>query len=239
MTLLELIKRIFNALLEQGHKMYDKAAEVPLLGLVLKGNFFIRRFHSLIALIPIGVFMCLHILLNGSVLISGNESYLALITFMKTAPFIWVLEIIIIALPLLFHAIYGIWIVYLAKNNILKYTYYRNWCFYLQRLTAIIVVIFLLFHVSMLRFMVHEPQAIINQLAGILHNPLYFVLYIIGVLASIYHFANGLFTFCITWGICVGERAQKIFSWAVVAIFIVLSALAITILTKIATMPLP
>lgn len=142
MTLLELIKRIFNALLEQGHKMYDKAAEVPLLGLVLKGNFFIRRFHSLIALIPIGVFMCLHILLNGSVLISGNESYLALITFMKTAPFIWVLEIIIIALPLLFHAIYGIWIVYLAKNNILKYTYYRNWCFYFTAALPLLLLLF-------------------------------------------------------------------------------------------------
>jgi len=236
--LLELIKRILGALLEEGKKIYDRLTKVPLLGLVLNGNFFIRRFHSLIALIPIGLFLCMHLLLNSSVLISGNESYLALITFMKSMPFIIVLEIVIIALPILFHAIYGIWIVYLAKNNVLKYTYYRNWNFYLQRITALIVVAFLFFHVLFLRILVHDPQEIIITFAGILSNPVYFTLYVIGVWASIYHFTNGLFTFCITWGICVGERAQKLFSWAVLAVFIVLAVLALVVLSKIATMPL-
>ncbi len=237
--MLELIKRIFGALLEEGRKIYTRLAKVPILGLILNGNFFIRRFHSLIAIIPIGIFLCFHLLLNGSVLISGNESYLKVITFMKSMPFIIVLELVVIALPILFHAIYGIWIVYLSKNNVLKYTYYRNWNFYLQRITALIIVVFLFFHVLFLRILVHDPQEIIISFAGFLSNPVYFTLYVVGVWAAIYHFANGLFTFCITWGICVGERAQKIFSWAVVAIFIILAVLSVAVLTKIATMPLP
>ncbi len=201
-------------------------------------NFMIRRLHSLIAVIPVGIFVCVHMLLNSSVFISGNESYLALINFMKTAPFVVILEVVVIAIPIIFHGLYGIYIVYLAKNNALKYTYYRNWAFYLQRITALIVLVFLIWHVWVLRLSTHEPQLVINTLAGLLHNPVTFALYIIGVVASMYHFANGLFTFCITWGICVGDRSQKVFATVAGAFFVLISLFAIAILVKISIMPL-
>ena len=201
-------------------------------------NFMIRRLHSLLAVIPVGIFVCVHMLLNSSVFISGNESYLAMVNFMKNTPFIFIAEIIIIAIPIIFHGLYGIYIVYLAKNNALRYTYYRNWGFYLQRITALIVLVFLIWHVWTLRISVHEPEMIMSTLIGFLQNPITFALYIIGVVASMYHFANGMFTFCITWGICVGDRSQKVFAAVAMLFFAAISILAIAILIKLSMIPL-
>lgn len=33
--------------------------------------------------------------------------------------------------------------------------------------------------------------------------------YLLGVLTAAFHFSNGMWTFCISWGITVGEKAQK------------------------------
>lgn len=198
-----------------------------------KLSFFIRRFHSLIALIPIGLFICVHFLLNSSIFL-GNDAYMTMVNFMKNAPFIIVLELVLIAIPIIFHGIYGIYIVYLAKNNVLKYKYYRNWAFYLQRISSLIVLAFIIWHVYTLRISMHTPDGVFAALLGMLHNPLTFVLYVIGVIATVYHFTNGLFTFCITWGICVGDRAQKIFAICSTLLFIVISIWAVGILLALA-----
>lgn len=194
-----------------------------------KFDFFIRRFHSLIALIPLGLFLCFHFLLNSAVFIS-NDAYLQVINFMKNAPFIIVLELVLIAIPILFHGIYGIYIAFLAKNNAFQYKYYRNLAFYLQRITSFIVLAFVIWHVYTVRIAVHTPEGIIGTLVAQMQNPLTLLLYIVGVVGTIFHFTNGLFTFCITWGICVGDRAQKIFALCAVALFVVMSVWAVGIL---------
>ena len=198
-----------------------------------KLSFFIRRFHSLIALIPIGLFICVHFMLNSSIFL-GNEAYMTMVNFMKSFPCIELLEIGLIAIPIIFHGIYGIYIVYLAKNNVLKYKYYRNLAFYLQRFTSLIVLAFIIWHVYTLRIAPVSAEGTFAALLSMLQNPLTFVLYVIGVVATVYHFTNGLFTFCITWGICVGDRAQKIFAICATALFILISIWAVGILLALA-----
>jgi cellobiose-specific phosphotransferase system component IIC len=41
----------------------------------------------------------------------------------------------------------------------------------------------------------------------------YIPFYFLGSLAVIYHFANGLCTFCMTWGITKGKHSQKVVTW--------------------------
>ena len=89
-------------------------------------------------------------MLNSSIFL-GNEAYMNMVNFMKHAPFVIVLELVLIAIPLIFHGLYGIYIVYLAKNNALQYKYYRNVAFYLQRITSLIMLAFLVLHVYTLR----------------------------------------------------------------------------------------
>lgn len=199
-------------------------------------NFFIRRFHSLIALIPIGIFLLVHLFINSSVF-AGLDNYEFFISIMESEHihnYVLLAEIVIIGLPLLFHGIYGFYIVYKAKNNVTQYKYYRNWAFYLQRITAVIIALFLIWHVAVMRFIApRDPAGMMDYMVQVLQNPVNFILYIIGVAAAIYHFANGLFTFCLTWGISQGEKAQKIFSACAVLLFVVLTIAAVAILFAI------
>lgn len=185
-------------------------------------------------IIPVGIFICVHFLINSSVFLNGFSSYEVAIKGMKGFPFIIFAELIIIAIPILFHGIYGIYIVYMARNNALKFKYYRNWMFYLQRITAVITLIFVLIHVYTLRLMQEEPAAIINHLVSNLQNPLFFVLYIIGVLAAVFHFANGFFTFLISWGITIGEHSQNIVSKVSALFFLAMGVWGVSILARIA-----
>ncbi|ATW24414.1 succinate dehydrogenase [Candidatus Formimonas warabiya] len=199
-----------------------------------KSNYLIRKVHSLLGIIPVGIFLMVHLSLNSTVFFGGYANYLVTVEWMKGLPLIMVAEVVIIGIPILFHALYGLWIVYVAKNNVLKFPYLRNWAFYLQRITAVITLVFLLAHVVSLRFLEHEPAAVIQSLAGSLHHPLFFILYAVGVLSALFHFANGLFTFLISWGIAEGDKAQRIFTWCSGAVFAALGILGISILSVIA-----
>lgn len=214
--------------------VFSEIMESGMISLNNNNSFLIRKVHSLLGIIPVGIFLLVHLLLNSTVLLGGFANYLGTITWMKSLPLIIVAELIIIAIPILFHGIYGIWIVYVAKNNVLKFNYVRNWTFYLQRITAIITLIFLIIHVYTLRLMQHEPAAVLDTLVNNLNNPVYFILYAIGVLSALFHFSNGLFTFLISWGITIGDKSQTFFYRLSVAVFLVLGSLGMIILTKIA-----
>lgn len=60
---------------------------------------------------------------------------------MDSLPFRYALEIFIIFLPLIYHAVYGVYIAFTAKNNAGQYSYMRNWLFVLQRVISIITLI--------------------------------------------------------------------------------------------------
>jgi succinate dehydrogenase / fumarate reductase cytochrome b subunit len=187
-----------------------------------------------LAIIPIGIFLLFHLCLNSTVFFGGQALYEAVIHFMKNMPLVWVLELVIIFIPIAVHAIYGIWIVYVAKNNVLNYKYGNNWAFYLQRITAVITIIFLVFHVYLQRLSVHEAGAVVGSLTGLLQNPAFFILYAIGLLAAVYHFANGLFTFLMSWGFTIGDHSQKICRYLSMGLFVVLGVWGVGILTVIA-----
>lgn len=194
-------------------------------------HFFIRKIHSLSGVLPIGVFLIIHMTIN-SFAIKGPEAYEAAIDFLHSIPLLWVGEILLIAIPILFHAIYGIYIVYLAKNNVLQYNYYRNWAFYLQRITAIITLIFIIVHVYATTFskILFGAELGFSMMVNILANPLMLIFYLIGIVSAFYHFANGLWTFLITWGITVGPVSQKYSYIFCAGIFIILNIAGIMVL---------
>ncbi|NQD65077.1 succinate dehydrogenase, partial [Bacillus haikouensis] len=42
-------------------------------------------------------------------------------------------------------------------------------------------------------------------------------------LSTIFHFANGLWSFCVSWGITVSPRSQLIATYVTIGIFVALS----------------
>lgn len=195
----------------------------------MAGNreFLNRRLHSLLGVIPVGLFLIQHLVVNHFAT-GGEESFNKAAHFMESLPFRYVLEIFIIFLPLLFHAIYGIYIAFTAKNNASRYGFFRNWMFLLQRVTGIITLIFVTWHVWETRLAAaFGAEVNFQMMENILVNPFMLWFYIIGVVSTIFHFANGLWSFAVSWGITVTPRSQVISTYVTVVIFIALSIVGI------------
>ncbi|KKK38293.1 succinate dehydrogenase [Mesobacillus campisalis] len=190
-------------------------------------EFLWRRLHSLLGVIPVGLFLVQHLVINHFAT-QGPEAFNNAAHFMEGLPFRIFLEVFVIYLPLLFHAIYGIYIAFTAKNNTSRYGYFRNWMFMLQRITGIITLVFIAWHVWETRIAAaFGAEVNFNMMADILASPFMFIFYVVGVLSAIFHFANGLWSFLVSWGITVSPRSQVISTYVTIGIFVVLSVIGI------------
>lgn len=201
-----------------------------------RNHFLLRRLHSLSGIVPIGVFLIEHMLTNSMAAYGewtgegGRASFNHHVHFLHSMPYLTLLEIFGIFLPLAFHALYGIKIAMSAKHNVAQYPYMENKRFFMQRMTGYIAFLFVIIHLAKFRFAhwfggipflnpdITDKFEITRR--GLMEWDFFgtgttipagvtMTLYFIGLAAAVYHFANGIFTFCITWGITVGERAQK------------------------------
>lgn len=182
-----------------------------------------HRLHTLLGVIPVGLFLVVHLTVNYQAT-GGAEKFNQAAGLMESLPFLIFLETIFIWLPILFHAIYGIHIAFTAKNNVGSFGYFRNWMFLLQRITGLFLVIFIAWHVWETRIaMALGTPLSYDMMAENLSSAWMVVFYLLGVLSAVFHFSNGLWSFCVHWGILVSPRAQKIGTYAVAVIFVLLS----------------
>ena len=190
-------------------------------------SFFVRRLHSLLGVVPLGVFLVQHLIINNFAT-RGPEAFNTAAGFMGNLPFVLVLETFVIYLPILFHGIYGVYIAFTAKNNVGRYGTYRNWMFLMQRITGIIAFVFIAIHVYQTRFQVLLGAEVnFDIMADILGSPFWFVFYVVGVLAVVFHFANGLWSFMITWGITQSPKSQQIMSYVAIIVFVIVGFIGV------------
>jgi succinate dehydrogenase / fumarate reductase, cytochrome b subunit len=191
----------------------------------MAGNreFFYRKLHSLLGVIPVGLFIIVHFMVNYFATY-GAESYNRATHFMENLPFRYVMEIFVIFLPILFHAIYGLYIAFQAKHNTNSYSYFRNWMFRLQRWTGVFTVIFIAWHVWETRIAAALGAEVnFDMMANIVANPYILAFYIVGIVATTFHFANGLWSFMVSWGITITPRSQLISSYVTLGFFVALT----------------
>ncbi|PLT30211.1 succinate dehydrogenase cytochrome b558 subunit [Peribacillus deserti] len=187
-----------------------------------------RRLHSLLGVIPLGIFIIQHLIVNHYAT-NGVESFNKAANFMGGLPFRIFLETFIIFLPLAYHAIYGIYIAFTAKNNVGRYSYFRNWMFMFQRLTGIITLIFVVWHIWETRLAAARGVEVnYEMMTNILDNPFMIAFYIVGIISTTFHFANGLWSFLVTWGLTISPRAQRITTYVTMVIFVALSYVGIS-----------
>lgn len=190
-------------------------------------SYFVRRLHSLLGVIPLGVFLVQHLVINNFAT-RGPEAFNTAAGVMGNLPFVLVLETFVIYLPILFHGIYGVYIAFTAKNNVGRYGTYRNWMFLLQRITGILAFVFIAIHVYQTRFQVlFGAEVNFDMMADILENPFWFVFYVIGVLSVVFHFANGLWSFMITWGITQSPKSQQVMSYIAIIVFVIVGFIGV------------
>lgn len=171
--------------------------------------------------------MCVHLLANASILNGAETFQNTVYQIHSLGSILWVVEWLFIFLPIIFHAVFGVVIIYGGKNNVSKYRYGSNVRYYLQRLTGVIALFFIFFHVFHLHGWFHMDfwvESVVKPLNGAQFLPykaasttatalqgslILVLIYIVGILACVFHFANGIWTMGITWGVWTSPAAQK------------------------------
>jgi len=190
---------------------------------------FIRaRLASALAIAPLGVWTVAHIWNNISAF-QGSDAWQAAVTEYPH-PFAQAVTAVIVLVPLAIHTVWGIGRLATTRPNNLRYPFYGNLKYVLQRLSAIGVLLFLGAHLWLALIKPRmttgraEPFADLAQEMHF-HTPTLAV-YVLGTLGVSYHLANGVQTFCMGWGIASSRRALARLDWIALAIFALLLAMS-------------
>jgi succinate dehydrogenase / fumarate reductase cytochrome b subunit len=184
---------------------------VPVAAATPDRSYLLDKLHSLSGLVPIGAFLAEHFWSNSYALVSPRR-YDWVSYELQTIPWRPVVEWALIFLPLLYHALYGFVIWSRGQSNVLRYPYVANWMYVLQRWTGLIAFLFIGWHVYVERILT-GGKSTYADVATTMASPLYWGFYLIGVLATSFHFGNGLWQFANKWGLAVGPRAQRRAAW--------------------------
>ena len=161
---------------------------------VQRHHFLLRRLHSLSGIVPIGGYLLFHFYENAAILY-GPAAFDETAQAARGIRFLEVIEVLVIFLPLLYHALYGLYIASYARNNTMSYNYSRNNLFMWQRATGIVAMLFILYHVWQFRFSptaFRSTHADTGTVAATISQVHIFTFYIIGILASAFHLGNGI-----------------------------------------------
>jgi succinate dehydrogenase / fumarate reductase cytochrome b subunit len=202
---------------------------VPLI--VGRHHFLLRRLHSLTGLV-FGGYLIVHVLVNATIAQGfdafGVASYQTQVDKIHSLPFLPVIEWTFIYLPFLYHAVYGIWITLTGQPNVQNYPYAKNWFYFLQRLSGVVIVLFVLFHVLSFKYglfggrLTFDPHGGAMRTVAVHFDTSFFITWIIypvGILASCYHLANGFWTAAITWGLTISKSAQRRWGYVCAGLF--------------------
>jgi succinate dehydrogenase / fumarate reductase cytochrome b subunit len=191
-------------------------------------TFLRARLGSLLAVVPLGVWTVGH-LWNNLAAFQGAAAWQSSVTEYGH-PFVFFASSLVALLPLVLHTIWGIGRLTTVKPNLVKYKYYGNLKYTLQRLSAIGVLLFLGAHIWLA--MLHprittgraEPFADISQ--EMHHHGPTLAVYVLGTLGVAYHLANGLHSFLMGWGIVSSKRALRQLDVGVIVVFLILLAMS-------------
>lgn len=187
----------------------------------LERNFLLRRLHSLTGIVPIGGFLLFHFFENASARTSP-EAFNETVLKISNMPYVYFLEIFMLAIPIAFHGLYGLVIRTASKPNMGSYSYARNWAYFFQRVSGIIALFYICYHVITTRIWsltIKGGPITWQDMHDKVNDPIAALIYIIGIAAITFHFSNGLWSFAITWGLVTSKQGQKRLAIASMLIF--------------------
>ena len=182
---------------------------------------------------PVGAFLIEHLWTNSKAL-QGEGAFSGAVNDIQAFPYLPLIEIFGIFLPLAYHALYGVYLAFQGRQNALQYRYAKNWLYLLQRASGLVALAFIIFHLGEFRVQKWlygmRVEAFYQTLEAHLSStywgvPWTALLYLVGIAATVFHFANGLSGFSISWGLAVSRAAQRRVSLACWALGLILFGL--------------
>jgi succinate dehydrogenase / fumarate reductase cytochrome b subunit len=193
-----------------------------------RGAFLRSRLASFLAMAPLGVWTIGHLANNLSAF-KGADAWESAVT-QYSSPFAQLVTGIIVLLPIVLHTVWGIGRLLTSRPNNIRYGFYANLKYALQRLSAVGVLFFLGAHIwlAMLHPRLQEGHA--ESFADIAHEMHFhkptLIVYLLGTLGVAYHLANGAQSFCMAWGIVDSQKALKRLEWIAMLFFVILLAMS-------------
>lgn len=228
--------------------MAEHLDEAP--GLFGKYHFLIRRLHSLSGIVPVGAFLCFHLFANASVLLpaetAGGEFQRSVDGIHVLGSLVVPVEIVFIFIPILFHALLGFAILLTGESNTQHYREWGNVRYTLQRITGVIAFVFILYHLWQMHWLgkpfggaKFDPHDAAATAAATIQAGWWIApLYAIGVVASVFHLANGIWTALITWGITIRPRTQRVSGYACTVLGVLLTIVGLSAVSGFRTFDL-
>lgn len=141
--------------------MTVKAASIP-------SAFIWRRLHSLLGLWLV-IYLIEHLITNSQAALwigDDGQGFVRMVNAIQGLPYLRVIEVVLLGVPILLHAAWGIKRAFTAKanshptNGSKPYlSYSRNYAFSWQRLTSWILLVGIILHVVQMRFL-NEPEKV-------------------------------------------------------------------------------
>jgi succinate dehydrogenase / fumarate reductase cytochrome b subunit len=189
-----------------------------------RSSFFRARLASLFGVLPLGVWVVVHLWHNLSAF-QGPDAWQSAVTEYPH-PFAEAVTGVIVLLPLVIHAIWGIGRLFSSKPNNVRYGFYANLKYLLQRLSAAGVFFFLGAHLWKAlispRLIEGHAESFADITQEMHFNTPTLVVYVLGVLGVAYHLANGAQTFCMGWGVVSSRKGLRRLELSALTFFVLL-----------------
>ena len=189
-----------------------------------RSSFLRARLASVLAIAPLGVWTVVHLWHNLAAFEGADAWSEAVTTYPH--PLAEVATGVVVLLPLALHTAWGIARLFTTRPNVVRYRFYANLKYVLQRLAAVGVLGFVGAHLWLAtihpRLVEGHPESFADLAQHMhFHRPT-LVVYLLGTLGVAYHLANGVQTACMGWGLVTSQRALRRLEPVILAIFLVL-----------------
>jgi len=190
-----------------------------------------RRLHAISGLVPVGAFLVLHVISNGSAL-RGAASYEEMVRRLRATPALLLVEVLLIFAPLLYHGLYGLYLLATRPTGDPADPPGRRRLARFQRATGVPVFFFLFFHVWTTRLVGvrqhdHGGVDLFHWMQALLANPWARAAYALGLLAATAHFSAGLWLSAEDWGLARSRSARITAAVVAAGVFISLATLGL------------
>ena len=205
----------------------------------MEGRSRLRRLQSITGVVPVGAFLAFHLWTNTASA-RGADAYDAAARRLQQMPLSLAAEILLIALPLAFHAVYGLYIAATEMPGGPTPTRARSALSGLQRVTGAVVFVFLFFHLwtsRLVQIRDHESVDLYRVIQAALASRWIVALYAAGILAAVVHLSTGVWTFADAWGLAKTRTARAMTGATAAAVFAVLSIWSVVALKGFALKP--
>ena len=189
----------------------------------------LRRLHSIAGIVPVGGFLAFHLFVNAQAA-RGADAYNAMSAKLQALPLTVALEILVIALPIFFHGISGLFVTATEPPAEGRPGRGRRALSIFQRATGVLLFAFVLFHLWTARLVQvrdHESLDLFRLMQAVLSSRWMHATYVAGLIGATAHLSVGLYTFADAWGLARRRAVRFGVAASAALVFAVLTGLGL------------